>query len=189
MLEAELVSREAGGVCLHLLRPFPARSFIEHVARRRMIVDLHFLAELPTEQRRGGHAEHLPREVPQRHFDPADSTRQVVRGTVTARARKVFRADSHPAIQGVDLERVFTHEPRLQREDLLLYPYAGRAVRLADSKLAVIGDDLHESVSAAAQKHHHLDVADPYALALGRAKQRRRGSRCQESPSRYLLAH
>ena len=100
-----------------------------------------------------------------------------------------FVRDSHPRIERVDLQRIFADQPRLERQDLLLDADAGSAVRLADAELAVVGNHLHQRVGAAAQQGHRLDVADPDALAIGGAEQRRRRSRCQETPSGHVLAH
>ena len=73
-------------MCLDLRRPFLARALVEHVFRRRVIVDTHAIAKLSAEQRRGGHVENLAGQIPQRHLDAADRANQIVGRAIRARA-------------------------------------------------------------------------------------------------------
>ena len=77
---------------------------------------------------------------------------------------------AHVHVQRVDLERVLSHEPRLQRQDLLLHADAGASVRLGNAEQPVVRRDFHERVGAAAFEHHHLHVANLDALALRRGE-------------------
>ena len=144
------------------------RRFILHVARRGMIVDTHFVPELSAEQRRRGHVENLPRQIPQRHFDAADRADQVVRRPVRARAAQIASAPAHLRVERVNLERIFPDQPLLERQHLLFDTDARGAVGLRDSVNARVRRDLDERIGARRTlQHHHLHVPNLDALALG----------------------
>ena len=139
---------------------------------------------------RGGHAEDFARQVPQRHLDAAGGAQQVVRGAIRARAaERSFVRTPRSRVEGIDLQRIFADQPRLEREDLLLHADAGSAVRLADAVQAVVGDDLDQHVGARRALHRHgLHVADLDALPLRGgeppvcAQQRNGSGGAQEAP-------
>ena len=111
--EAEFVRREAARVGVDLLRPLAAGRLVQHVARRFVIVDAHPVAELPAQQRAGGHREDFAGQIPQRHLDAAGRPQEVVRGAIRARAGEVLRAVTQVRVEGVDLQRILAHQPRL----------------------------------------------------------------------------
>ena len=167
---------------LDLRGPVGDRRFVEHVARRGVIVHAHFVPEPSAEQNRGGNVENLSREIPQRHLDAADGAQQIVRRAVGARSAQVAGAFAHLRVELVDLERILSDEPRLHRKNLLLHADARRAVRLRDAVESRIRRDLDEGVVAARTLHQHpLHVANLHALPLGgRERVKRRQERGHE---------
>lgn len=133
MREAKLVAGEPGGVSLDLGGPFAAGGLVEHIAGRRVVVNADLVAEAATEQRRRGDAEDLAGQVPQGHLDAAGGAHQVVRRAIGAGARERIAAGAKAGVDRVDLKRVLSDEPRLEREHLLLDPNARTAIGLADA--------------------------------------------------------
>jgi hypothetical protein len=62
--ESEFVGGESGGIGFDFLRPLAAGGFIQHVARRCMVVDSYSLPEAAAQQSGGRHAEGFSGEVP-----------------------------------------------------------------------------------------------------------------------------
>ena len=135
-----------------------------------MVVHAHAIAEFSAEERRCRHVENLAGEIPERHFDAADRADEVVRRPVGARPAQIPRALAHRHVQRVNLERILSDEPGLQRQHLLLHADAGASVGLRDAEQPVVCRDLHERVRAAPFEHHHLHVANLDALALRRGE-------------------
>ena len=136
-----------------------------------MIVDADAVAKFAAEQRAGGHGEDFARQIPERHLDAAGGAEEVVRGAVGARAGKVFRAHTQVCVQGIDLQRIFPHEPRLDGKNLLAHADAGSSVRLSNAIQPVIGNDSHQNVGARCSLHRHgLHIADLDALPFSGRK-------------------
>ncbi len=132
-----------------------------------MIVDAHAIAELAAEQRRGRHVEYLAGEIPQSHLDATDGADQIVGRSVRPRPAQAARSDAEIGVDRIDLERVFSHQPRLEREDLLLHSDAGTPIGFGNAEQSIVGRNLHECVGTATLEQHRLHVANLHALALG----------------------
>ena len=155
----ELVAGEAARVRLDFGCPIGDRHLVEHVLRRRMVVDADLVTKSAAEQRGRRHVEDLPREIPQRHFDAAHGAHQIVRRAVGASTAQAGRALAHPCVQRIDLERILAHQPRLQREHLLFHTDAWRSIRLGDAVVTRLRRDLGERRCLTLQ-HHHPKVPD-----------------------------
>ena len=76
-----------------------------------------------------------------------------------------FVRDTQVCVQGIDLQRIFPQQPRLDGKNLLAHADAGSSVRLSNAIQPVIGNDPHQNVSARCSLHRHgLHIADLDAL-------------------------
>ena len=90
-----------------------------------------------------------------------------MRRSVGARAAQIARSGAHVGVEGVDFERVLPHQPRLERQHLLLHADARASICFGKTEQAIIRGDLDKGIGTATLEHHHLDVADLHALPLG----------------------
>ena len=176
MWEAELMRGESGGIGFHLLRPFAAGGFVEHVAWSGVIVDADPLPESAAEQRGRRDAEDLARQVPERHFDAAGRAHQFVRRAVGAGAAEVGRVLAEKREDRVDLQRIFAGECRLEREDLFFDADGGSAIGFGDAVGAIVSDHFDEDIgSRRTFERHRPDIAN-LAASRRRVCQERKGS-------------
>src|SRR5262245_42730640 len=85
---------------------------------------------------------------------------------VGASPAEIGTALTQQSIEGINLQRVFSHKPRLERLDLLSHADAGTPISLTDPMQTVIGNDLDEGICARPLKYHRLDITNLEALFL-----------------------